>query len=501
MTGRYLDAFASAASRLRDQSDLSLEDVATAAGFSGSYISKVLRGHRPPTPEIARKLDHALRADGELIRLAALQTDPAHTYLRPLQLPAPTSDFVGRADDLAAIDDAVATHSATGAVTIVIEGGFWTGKTELAIHWANRRQSRFPGGCLVADLRGLAAGAPARPEDTIDSFLRALGADDAELAGTLEQRTAQYRSRLAGRPAIVILDNAADYQQVKPLLPGPGSVALITSREHQATLLARHAGLHLDLAPLPMADALDLLRHRIGGSRVNANLDDAETLVRRAGRLPMAILIAADHLIHDARSMRAVIERLDTVDNRLAFFSTTDPTASLYQVLDLSYLALPSRTARVLRLLGTSPATIVSPDSAAALTGLPITTAGDALDELRRAHLIDHTADHRFRLNPLVSAYAHQRATRTETFREINDSGRHLLQWYATAVARAISAILPGWAGEHVLPHNDPASGEPTLDDYHHARRWLDTEAPTILHLARTDPTDLGWALPAAMLP
>ena len=171
----------------------------------------------------------------------------------------------------------------------------------------------------------------------------------------MDERAAHYRSRLAERPAIVILDNAADYDQVRPLLPGGSSVALVTSREHQATLLARSGGLHLELPPLTKDEALELLGRRLGEARVAADLHAAESIVRRAGRLPMAVLIAAEHAAHGGLSLERVATQLRTAHERLEMFASPDPAVNIYGVIDSSYLALPPQPARVFRLLGASP--------------------------------------------------------------------------------------------------------------------------------------------------
>ncbi|WP_020663133.1 helix-turn-helix domain-containing protein [Amycolatopsis benzoatilytica] len=503
MTDRSLNSFAFAFERLRTAQGLRLGDVADRIGYSASYLSKILHGHRTLLPQVVQAIDDELAADGELVRIAAAQTDCAEPVVRPVQLPPTNPDFLGRAPELAEIDTAVAAARDAGtALTVVIEGSFWIGKTELAVHWAARAQPRFPGGCLFADLRGLAPGTPAPPERVLDGFLRALGAADRVLDGTIDERIVHYRSLLAERPAIVVLDNAVDYAQVRPLLPGPGSVTMVTSREHQGTLLAQHGGLGIELAPLGMADALELLRRRIGRARVDVDLASAETVVRRAGGLPMAILIAAEHVAHRGQSLHGLADSLQPVDSRLAIFASPDPCASIYDVVDLSYLSLSPQAARVFRLLGAVPLSTVTVDTAAAVAEIPAPQAESALHALRGAHLIERAGPGRLQMNDLLRAYAHRRASLDEPPGHIAKAVDRLRRWYAATGEHATDALAPHWTGAALTDVTTADITPLVFADCDAALAWLDAEAAAIMRLARTDPAgDLSWQLPAMLLP
>jgi len=173
---RTIDSFAAAVHRKRRERGLTLGEVAAKAGYSASYLSKLLHGHRTLLPAVVHDLDAALAADGELDKIAAEQRGDSRAVTRPVQLPPAAPDFVGREEQLQTMDHVLVTQGRPGAtVTIVIEGGFWTGKTALAVHWASGIQARFPGGCLFADLRGLAPGAPADPEEILDGFTSSSG--------------------------------------------------------------------------------------------------------------------------------------------------------------------------------------------------------------------------------------------------------------------------------------------------------------------------------------
>ncbi|WP_432850710.1 tetratricopeptide repeat protein [Amycolatopsis sp. CA-161197] len=496
--------FAMTARRLCREKGLTLKEIASQAGYSESYVSKVFHGHRDRRQAVVNRLDEVLGAHGELVRIASEQR-LGGDHVRPMQLPPPASDFTGRQGYLRQLDDAVAAHNEDGtAVTVLIEGGFWAGKTELAIQWASQVQERYPGGCLFVDLHGLAAGKPAEPGAVLDGFLRALGAPGAELTGTVEERAARYRSRLSSRPSIVILDNAADYKQVRPLLPGAGSVLIVTSREHQGALLTHTGAVQINLPPLPVDDAMTLLRCRVGEARVNADLRAAEKIVRCAGRLPMAIRIAAEYTKHGGHTLDHVAGQLATMPERLALFTSSDPAVNIRAVLDVSYLALPSQAARVFRLLGTSPTAVISPESTAALGEINVAEAGRALDVLHRAHLVELVENGRMRMNHLLRAYAHERAGADEPPRELDKARHRLLHWYAATTHAASNALAPDWAGAGLAPDSveDVVPLSFGRKDYDAALTWFEIEAGAILWVARSVAVgDLGWKLPAMLLP
>lgn len=488
---------------------MTLEDVAAKANYSPSYLSKMMHGRRRLLPAVVRKIDKVLDADGELERIALFQDADRVAPPRPRQLPPGAAEFVGREDYLRQLDDALIAHDQPGvALTVVIEGGFWVGKTELALRWAARVERRFDGGCLYADMHGLAPGVPADPGEVLDAFLRALGAGSEALRGTLADRAARYRSLLAQRPALVVLDNVAGYEQIQHLLPGAGSAVVITSREHQSTLLLRSGGLHLELAPLSPDEALTLLRRRLGDARVNADQAAAEAMVRRCGRLPAAVLIAAEH-IRERRhgSLSELADRLATTEGRLNLFSSSDPTTNIHSVLDVSYLALPPQARRAFRLLGVSPAHLASAESTAALTGLNVAAARDTLGVLRHAHLLDNARAGRMRMNHLLRAYASQRAIDEEPPSEVERAHDRVLRWYIATAWNASNALAPHWSGPALAPE-DGGDIEPlkfTDSGYDGAVAWCENEVQTAIDIARhvrsRAAVDAVWLLPTLFLP
>ncbi|GLY68758.1 helix-turn-helix domain-containing protein [Amycolatopsis taiwanensis] len=506
---RSINSFAVAVHRFRQARGLSLGDIAAEIGYSPSYLSKMLHGHRRLVADVVSEIDKVLGAGGELKRIAVAQNTTGIAPERPMQLPPTPADFVGRVNHLRRMDEAVVVQGQLGAsVTIVIDGGFWVGKTALALQWAARVQNRFPGGCLFADLRGLAPGTPVDPDEVLDAFLRALGAGAEGLSGSIADRAARYRSLLAERPAVVVLDNVANYEQVRHLLPGAGSVAVVTSREHQATLLMRTGGLHIDVPVLTQAEALALLRRRIGDARVGADLAAAETVVRLCGLLPMAVLIAAEHIQHRRYgSLDSLARELAEESSRLRVFASPDTAANVGSAIDVSYLALPPRARRVFRLLGISPAHVVSVESTAALTGLSTVEARDALDVLRDAHLLEDASSGRMTMNHLVRAYARERAGVEEHLSEVDRAHDRMLHWYVATTWATSNALAPDWSGLEpgpaVTADIEPLSFEAT--EYDAALAWCDAEIDTLVHLVRRAriaiARDALWILPTLLLP
>lgn len=508
-TMRTINSFAAAVHRLRRARGMSLGDIAAKTGYSPSYVSKVLHGHRRLQSTVVSEIDKVLDAEGELVRIALAQAAGASAPARPMQLPSVGADFVGREDFLRRMDEAVITQDRPGAATtMVIEGGVWVGKTALALQWAARVQERFPGGCLFADLRGLAPGKPADPGEVLDAFLRALGAGADAARGSVADRAARYRSLLAARPAVVVLDNIASYAQVQHLLPGAGSAVVVTSREHQSVLLLRSGGLLIDLPPLTLSEALVLLRRRLGDARVDVDLAAAEAVAHRCGRLPMALLIVAEHLQQcDHGSLSRLADDLAIEERRLDLFTSPDPSVNIHGVIDLSYLALPRRAARVFRLLGICPAHLVSDESTAALTGLSVADARDALRVLRQAHLLDGASSGRLRMNDLLRAYARQKALVEESLSEVDRARDRVVRWYVATAWAAGDVLAPHWSGTALAPNDATDIAPLTFDDtgYDAALAWCEAEADTAIRIARHARShrarDAEWILPTLFLP
>src|SRR6266511_3563013 len=281
---------------------------------------------------------------------------PAATGLVPAQLPADVSGFTGRGDYLRRLDELrPATDDGAGAAVVIsaIAGTAGVGKTALALHWAHRVRDGFPDGQLYVNLGGWSAGPPARPVEVLARFLRALGVPPEQVPAGLDEAGALYRSRLAGQRMLVVLDNARDAGQVRPLLPAsPGCLALVTSRSRLTGLVARDGATALTLDVLTGEEARALLAWGVGESRVRAEPRAAAALVRLCGHLPLAVRIAAANLSSRPHASIAEYAARLRRDRLRGLEVDDDPAGGLGAAFDLSYDALPADARRLFPLLG-----------------------------------------------------------------------------------------------------------------------------------------------------
>ncbi|MDT7724958.1 MAG: hypothetical protein QOI21_1534 [Actinomycetota bacterium] len=340
-----------------------------------------------------------------------LVTDPALELSKeaavPRQLPAPPRWFVGRDDELTALSAAMAAQGGTVTVS-AIGGPGGIGKTSLALKWAHRNVSRFPDGQLHVDLRGFGpSGAPMPTAVAIRRFLDALGVAPAAIPSDEDSQVALYRSLVAGKRLLVMLDNARGTGQVEPLLPGSEScTVLVTSRNRLGGLGVRGAQL-LYLDVLADGDARELLKHHIGAQRMAEEPRAAAELVRWCAGLPLALSIVASRAATQpgfpldvlAKELRDSSARLDALD-------AGDLNANLRAVFSWSYRALDRETAQVFRLLGPAPGPDISLTAAAALTGLTGSRVRGVLRVLVDAHLLQEYVPGRYRMDDLLRLYA-----------------------------------------------------------------------------------------------
>ncbi|HSK95699.1 MAG TPA: BTAD domain-containing putative transcriptional regulator, partial [Euzebyales bacterium] len=278
----------------------------------------------------------------------------------PAQLPADLAEFTGRAEALAQLDtlSPAADAERPAAVKIaVITGPAGVGKTALAVHWAHRARKRFPDGQLHVDLQGYAPGPPLRPVRALARLLHGLGVEPDRIPVDMDTAAGMYRSLLAGRRVLVLLDNARDAGQVRTLLPGsPGCLVAITSRDRLAGLTATHGTSRLTLDTLSSAEAVTLLERIIGGDRAQAEPDTAADLAELCGRLPLALRIAAAHLAcHPEWSIAGYVRRLRVGDQLGELAVDGDPHATVLGAFDCSYAVLEPDARRLFRLLGLVP--------------------------------------------------------------------------------------------------------------------------------------------------
>ncbi|MEV0092565.1 BTAD domain-containing putative transcriptional regulator [Streptomyces sp. NPDC050738] len=450
-----------------------------------------------PRPELARLQQRILQADEDLARPAEAPATPAPVAVRPAQLPATVPDFTGRGSFVRELGDRLATAEGRVMAVSAVAGIGGVGKTTLAVHVAHAARAHFPDGQLYIDLQG-AGNRAAEPETVLGSFLRALGTADSAIPDSLDDRAALYRSTLDGRRVLVLLDNARDAAQIRPLLPGTtGSAALVTSRARMVDL----AGAHLvDLDVMSPEEALQLFTKIVGDERVNSERQAALDVVAACGFLPLAIRIAASRLAA-RRTWTVSVLAAKLADERRRLDELQAGDLAVKATFELGYGALEPQQARAFRLLGLADGPDISLAAAAAVLDLPAQEAEDILESLVDTSLLESAAPGRYRYHDLVRLYARACAERDEqppVERELALS--RLLDFYLSTASRVYGIERPG---DRLVDHLEPTSYDGlTFTDRHDAQDWLYSEAISLLACVRqsTGPAtlrrsvDLLWA-------
>ncbi|MEO3850690.1 tetratricopeptide repeat protein [Streptomyces sp. B8F3] len=397
----------------------------------------------------------------------------------PSQLPADVYGFSGRGAELRTLDEPLSAGFGPLPI-LVISGTAGTGKTALAVHWAHRASSRFPDGQLYVNLRGYDPQSPLPWADALTGFLRALGLGGAHIPLDPEERAARFRTEVTGRRMLVVLDNALSVEQVRPLLPGsPSCAVLVTSRDSMAGLVALHGARRLALGPLPRREAIALLR-RLIGERAPADAAACAALAEQCARLPLALRVAAELAAkHPGVALAELVTELGDHRRRLDLLDAGgDPRAAVRSVLSWSYRHLPPAAAHAFRLLHLHPGPDFGARSTAELLDAPEDDATRLLDTLRRAHLVQSPRPGRFAMHDLLRAYAEDMARRHDTE---ENRGLARVRLYDHYLAGAMAAMDQLYPAER---HHRPASARPlppapvrepaeTLD-------WLTAELPVL---------------------
>ena len=298
----------------------------------------------------------------------------------PRQLPAAVAGFEGRATELEALTSLLEEAARPGGTVVIsaIDGTAGIGKTALAVQWAHQVAGRFPDGQLYVNLRGFdPAGPPMTPAEAVRGFLDAFEVPAARIPVSLDAQAALYRSLLAGRRVLVLLDNAGDTSQVWPLLPGsPGSCVVVTSRNRLTGLIANGARpLTVDL--LTDADAREMLARRLGADRVEAQPQAVQQIIARCARLPLALsIVAARAAAHPAFPLTALAEELRDAEGRQVVLDAGEAATSVTAVFSWSYQQLSDPAARMFRLLGLHPGPDITAPAAASLAAVPVRRRG-----------------------------------------------------------------------------------------------------------------------------
>ncbi len=408
-----------------------------------------------------------------------------------------SSAFTGRAGELAELDALLPGATEPGGtphavVIAAISGTAGAGKTALAVHWAHRVAGQFPDGQLYVNLRGFDPEQPVTAGEALAGFLAALGAGAAIPPGEAA-RAARYRSLLAGRRLLIVLDNAAAAEHVRPLLPGSASaMVLVTSRTALPGLVARDGAHRLDLDLLPAEDAVALLRTLVG-ERVDADPATALALAGLCARLPLALRVAAELAVaRPGMPLDALAAELAGERDRLELLDAGgDSRSAVASVLSWSYRHLPDDAARMFRLLGLYPGQDWDAHAAAALGGTTVTQAGQFLGVLARGHLIQPAGPGRHGMHDLLRAYAARQAASLDDDQARHEALTRLYGYYLAACAAAMDSL--ALAEQHHRPQAPPTGTPvPRFGDPDAARSWLDAELATIVAVAGQTASH-GW--------
>ncbi len=425
------------------------------------------------------------------------------TVAIPRQLPAAVAGFAGRAAELKALTGLLEEAALPGGTVVIsaIDGTAGIGKTALAVQWAHQVADRFPDGQLYVNLRGFdPAGPPMTPDEAIRGFLDAFEVPAAPNSVSLDTQAARYRSLLAGRRVLVVLDNARDTDQVRPLLPGsPGCCVVVTSRNRLTSLITDGA------RPLPVdlltdTDARQLLARRLSAARVEAEPQAVQQIITRCARLPLALsIVAARAAARPDFPLAALAEELRDAEGRLQALDRV--TA----VFSWSYEQLSDPAARLFRLLGLHPGPDITAPAAASLAAVPLTAARLMLAELDHANLITEHTPGRYTFHDLLRAYATTQ-TRTHDPGADQDAARErLLDHYLHTAHAAWRLSYPHQQQAITLAPPLPGVTPEEPADYPAAWAWFTAEYPVLLAAiqlaADTGHHTHAWQLPHTLVP
>ncbi|MEU4250494.1 tetratricopeptide repeat protein [Amycolatopsis sp. NPDC026612] len=441
------------------------------------------------TNELSGTVAGSVVQAGSIRQLVLSPAAPRQALPVPRQLPPAVRDFAGRDDQLARLDDLLLAHDENrpGALVIsALDGTAGVGKTALAVQWAHRVEHHFPDGTLFANLRGYGPSAPVHPSSVLTSFLHVLGIEEDRVPGEPDAQVSLYRSLLAGRRVLVLLDNAGTADQVRPLLPGsPGCLVLVTSRVTLTGLLVAEAASQLTLNLFSQEEAHVLLRRILGSARVAAEPEAVASLVEVCARLPLALRIAATRIATRRHTSVAEIVA-DIVADRTGLdvlSSSQDGGSAVRTVFDWSYTGLAGEHARLFRRLGLHPGAEFGVPAAAAVAGVDVATAYRQLEALAEVHLVEPVGGRRYRLHDLLHAYAAHRAELDDDPAHRHEARAGLFSWYAGTARAADRLVFPGLEAPAVeLP---PSGPELPLTDRSAALAWLTTEQVNLTAVLR----------------
>ncbi|MGC4773488.1 AfsR/SARP family transcriptional regulator [Micromonospora sp. DT44] len=480
-----------------------------------------------PGPALQQLHQQILTADPALALPASQIARGAEApAMVPRQLPADVTGFAGRHEHLSHLDRLLSQPAAarvgsvpvdghdrraeaandgvgggpTAVVVSTVSGTAGVGKTALAVHWAHTVAYRFPDGQLYVNLRGFdPTGQAMDPAEAIRGFLDALGVPFERIPRGLDAQIGLYRSLTADKYLLILLDNACDTEQIRPLLPATGTcLAVVTSRNPLTGLIATHGAHPLMLDVLPDDEAREVLVRRLGTERVNADPTATGHIVTACARLPLALAIAAARAQQTRFPLAVMASELHGIEQRLDTLDAGDPTGQIRAVFSWSYTALSPPAARLFRLLGLHPGPDIDTTAAANLAGHNLSQAQRLLAELIRASLLTEHAPGRYTFHDLLRAYATELTHALDTDQDRHAAATRVLDYYLHTAHTGERLLYPTRHPINLTPADPQVIPRP-LADGRQAMRWFSTERlvllATVEHAAATGFDAHAWQL------
>jgi tetratricopeptide (TPR) repeat protein len=410
----------------------------------------------------------------------------------PRQLPADINNFVGRMDELALMDHALRLEHRSRV--ILIDGAPGVGKTALGVRWSHSVSGIFPDGQLFADMHSFDSEMEKiDAREVLDQFLRGLDVPERKIPGSLEGRSALFRSVIADRRVLIVIDNAAEARDIRPIIPaGHNSLIVITSRTTIPELGALGDGESIRLGPLSFAESFLLISERVGPAVSNAFPNEIREVITIAGSLPLALRIVGQRLrLAGQSAVIGTVESLATSARTLDEFRVgRDPAADMRSVIKWSYDALPEHAAHLFRMSGLHMGSTVSLGALEALSGLSSEACLTAATVLIEANLMDHDGLGRYRQHDLLRAFSRDLLDHEEESAERVSALRNMLVWYAFSVDAADRALEP--QRRHIdLTEYKFRGSLPSFKNHLDALSWCDAERKNIVAAARVA-SDIG---------
>lgn len=452
-------------------------------------------------------LDSGAMAPSETVTVKAALADDGQsvdTKRMPQELPLKPGGFVGRDEECAEIVDVLNASSTSCVPLVVVSGLPGVGKTALAVNVAHSVRQRYPDGQLYADLGGYSSGSALEPEQALARFLLSLGVSPYQVSGNRNEMVNQYRSLLADKRVLVVLDNVGSPAQVRPLLPSsPGCAVLMTSRDDLRGLTALQGARLLELGVLSGDQSPVLLANIIGVERASREMSAVAELVELCGHLPLALRIAAANLaVRRTWSIASYVDELRQGNRLAALAIEGDGEAAIYAAFQMSYETINTEVARVFRLLGLIPGLDFTVDAVAALANVSTTRAAVLMDQLAASSLISRGGDGRFCMHDLLRLYAVERCRVDDEPSEMDDARRRLLTFYLRIVDAAADVLFPVWV-RLPRPERGPSESVPVFEDATTAVSRMDVDCLNVCAAAidavNNGLDDLGWAMAEAL--